>query len=285
MSDKKSMRELVDSAKALTSVEKNAPRPSPGDEFYVPPVASVSLPSRGLVYAPESALFDTAVLEVRAMCATDEDIMTSPGLLRRGKMLSALMRACVTNRTIDADSMLIGDRNALMVAIRNSSWGPSYEADVRCPACGEEGRHDFDLSRLKLKMLDVTPDQGVGSNSFSFKLPVTGHTVRFRLVTAAMGQELEQTLDALRKAHGPGAPEQNVTQALINQIIDISGVTQEQVARFVRAMPVRDSRALRAYIESVTPGVDMEQSMECPSCGKRADVEVPLTAEFFWPKA
>lgn len=282
MTDNSKMRELVENAKSLTA--DAAPRPGPGDEFYVPPVASVLLPSRGAVYSHESSLFDTTTLEVRAMTAADEDIMTSPGLIRRGKMLSALMRACVVNRTVDADSMLIGDRNALMIAIRNSSWGPEYDAVVTCPSCQKEEKYQFDLSRLELKMLDVTPEGGVGSNVFSFTLPVTGRVVKFALATAAMAQELEKTLEAQKKANGPGATEQQATQSIVNQIVEIQGVEKKNIPRFVRSMPVRDSSALRKYIDSITPGVNMEQSVECPSCGKSAAVEVPLTAEFFWPK-
>jgi hypothetical protein len=282
---KKSMKDLVRDAKSLTSVEQDSPRPGPGDEFYTPPVAAVTLPSRGLVYPPGSPLFDTQVLEVRAMCASDEDIMTSAGLLRRGKMLSALMRACVVNRTIDADQMLIGDRNAVMIAIRNSSYGPEYDAEVVCPSCGEKSQVTFDLSRLSMKTLDVEPDGGTGNNLFSFTLPVTKKTVEFRLITASSAHELDQILEAQRKAKGPGAAEENVTQGLIHQIVGAQGVDARNLPRFVRSMPVRDSRALRGYIDKISPSVDMEQEAECTSCGSRAAVEVPLTAEFFWPKA
>lgn len=289
MADKVSMKDLVREAKEASAQEQqHRPTAQPGDEFYRPPTTSVPLPSRGKVYPPDSPLFDTTNLEVRAMVATDEDIMTSPALLRKGRMISALMKACTVSRTVDPDTMLIGDRNAIMVAIRNSSYGPEYAAEVSCPACGAEGiSHTFDLSRLEMRTLDVEPDEPA-SNSFSFRLPVTGKTVRFRLTTQEMARELDQIQEAQRKAAGPGAAEQNITQGLIHQVFWVEGIEPEdhaKRARFIRQLPVRDSRALRGYIDKVAPSVDMKQEFECPSCGKRTVVEVPLTSEFFWPSA
>lgn len=282
MSDKVTMRDLIKEAK---EAGRHEPVKEPGDEYYTPPVVSVSLPSCGKVYPPDSTLFDVQSLDVRAMCASDEDIMTSPALLRKGRMLSALMKACTVSRTIDADKMLIGDRNALMVAIRNSSYGPDYTASVGCPHCGTEYENTFNLSRLVLKKLEVEPI-GLGQNLFEFRLPVSNRRVVFRLFTADLAKELEDILEAQKKAKGPGAREENVTMGLIHQIVEIEGISDKAaMAKFIRSMPVRDSRALRTYIDKISPEVDMTQEAECPSCGKRADVEVPLTSEFFWPKA
>lgn len=297
MSEKLTLKDLVRQEREQMAAEKSGgarprdpaiaavPTVANGDDVYVPPVTTVPLPSRGLVYGPNSALFDTPSLDVRAMTAKDENILTSPALIRKGKMLSALMRACVTNRSIDPDEMLVGDRNALMIAIRNVSYGPGYHATVACPKCGESAEYEFDLSKLSVKELEAEPEGGLGQNLFSFKFPTTGHTVRFRLLTAVLATELDQVLEGQRKAKGVGAVEENVTVGLAHQIVSLNGDDdRKRITRIVENLPVRDARALRSHIDKISPGVDMDQHMECAACGERSEVEVPITAEFFWPK-
>jgi hypothetical protein len=266
-------------------LDTSASTPVPGLLEYTPPVNVVKLPSLGKVYDPTSPLFDTQTVDVRAMCAQDENILSSTGLLRSGRMLSTLMEACVVSRRISAEDMLEGDRNAIMVAIRNASYGPGYHSDVVCPACARTIEHEFDLSRLSLETLQVDPVGGVGNNLFDFTLPTSNLTVQFRLLTNRMRRELDDLLDAQSSARGPGGVEETVTQRLIHQIVSINGVTdQKQIARTVPRLPIRDSRALQGYIDKIEPGVEMKQEFKCPNCQTKNVVEVPTTTEFFWPK-
>lgn len=286
MSDKISLKELKEQAFRAPVPPPAAYSPQPGDSLeWTPPVATVPLPSRGKVYPPESPLFDVQTLEVRAMTAVDENIMTSPALLRRGRMMSALIKACVTNRSVNPDDMLVGDKNALMVAIRNSSYGPRYRAGVACPECEKEHEVDFDLSRLTLRTLDVEPVE-MGANLFSYTLPVTKKRVVFRLHTGASEAELNSVLQSQAKVAGPGAVEENVTQEILSHVVSIEGVEDRgRLAKFVCSMPVLDSRKFMAYVRSINPDVDMRQTVECPACGEKSEVQIPLGSEFFWPSA
>lgn len=284
MSEKVSLKEIKEQAFRSPPPSAAAYSPQPGDSLeWTPPVATVPLPSRGKVYPLESPLFDVQSLEVRAMTAADENIMASPALIRRGRMLSSLIKACVTNRSVNPDDMLVGDKNALMVAIRNSSYGPRYRAGVACPECEREHEVDFDLSRLTLKTLDVDPVEP-GANLFPYELPVTKKRVLFRLQTGASEAELGQVLQAQSKAAGPGAVEQVVTQEILSHIVSIDGIDDRgKIARFVASMPVLDARKFMAHVRNVTPDVDMRQRVECPACGEKSEVSIPLGMEFFWP--
>ncbi len=252
----------------------------PADPGYRPPVSSVRLPSRGLVYPPESPLYLLETVDVKSVSAKEENILSSPVLIKKGTVLSVLMRACITNRTIDPEQMLPGDRNAILTAIRVSAYGPTYSGRIECPECHEEFDHEFDLSRLELKMLDVEPVGGPGSNEFPFKLPTSGAEVRFRLLDAVGVADLTKNIEAVKRKTGQ---EQNVTLRLIAQVVSIQGVDTSRLARAIEDMPARDSRALRTYMDGMSPGVEMIQSCECPSCGKSSEVEVPMGTEFFWP--
>lgn len=268
-------------AKQTLNMPQSQGEPHPADDDFVPPVTSVKLPSKGLVYPPDSPLFGLESVDIKGVTAREENILSSVALIKKGTVLTTLMRACITNRTIDPDQMLVGDRNAVLTAIRVSAYGPRYSAHVSCPECREEADHDFDLSRLTLRTLDIEPVGGPGNNEFSFTLPQTGWEVRFRLLDAAGATRLEKETDAIRKKTGQ---EQNITMRLVAQVVSLKGITDPaKLMRGINNLPARDSRALRIHMDKVSPEVDMSQEYECPSCGKTSEVEIPLGTEFFWP--
>lgn len=256
--------------------------PHPADEAYSVPVSSVKLPSRGLVYPPESpGLYMAEAVDIKPVTAKEENILASPVLIRNGKVLTTLMRACITNRTVDPDDMLLGDKNAVLIAIRISAYGPRYEARVSCPECGEEADHEFDISRLKLKTLDVQPDGGPGTNEFKFSLPVCKRSVWFKLMDVRTSAQLSKDMDAVRKKTGQ---EQGVTLRLMAQVTRMQGVSDPKaLAKEIENLPAQDSHALRRYMDDIAPDVDMTQAFECGSCGKSSEVEIPLGLGFFWP--
>lgn len=252
----------------------------PADAEYRPPVSSVKLPSRGLVYPPESPLYRLETVDIKSVTAKEENILSSPVLIRKGTVLTVLMKACITNRTIDPDQMIVGDRNAILTAIRVSAYGPKYAGRVECPECHAESDHEFDLSRLELKMLDIEPVGGPGSNEFPFTLPISKKEVRFKFFDAVDVAELEKNIEAVKRKTNQ---EQAVTLRLNAQVTYMQGVEADKLARALEDLPARDSRALRAYMDKVAPGVEMMQTYECESCGKTTEVDVPMGTEFFWP--
>ncbi len=273
-------RDLIVASRHAIKKPDPAAESHPADPDYRPPVNSVKLPSRGLVYPPESPLYRVESIDIKPVTAKEENILSSPVLIRKGTVLSTLMKACITNRTIDPDTMIVGDRNAILTSIRISAYGPKYNANIECPECQEHSDHEFDLSRLELKTLDVEPAGGPGSNEFAFKLPTLAREARFKLFDANDVMELERSIEAVKKKTGQ---EQAVTLRLIAQVLSVQGVDQERLGQFLGDMPARDSKALRSYMDRISPGVEMAQEYECGSCGKKTEVEIPMGTEFFWP--
>lgn len=253
----------------------------PGDEGYTPPLTTVPFPSRGKTYPVESPLYGKESLDIRGMTADDENILSSRSLLKNGTAMAALIKACVTQRTIDPEELLLGDRNALLIAIRISGYGAEYAAEVTCPACDETAKHSFDLSRLPLKNLDVDP-AAPATNRFAYELPISKRRVEFRLVDGRMAHELDRTAANQRKAK---AEEKPITAKLTAQVISIGGIEDRtKVAALVRTMSARDARALRTYIEKIEPEVSMRQTYRCAACSAETEVIVPMGPEFFWPE-
>jgi hypothetical protein len=47
-------------------------------------------------------------------------------------------------------------------------------------------------------------------------------------------------------------------------------------------IPALDSRHLRAAYRLAAPNVDLTQEFQCIECGHEQEMEVPLSADFFW---
>ncbi len=89
------------------------------DDFgYEVPVEAVPLPSKGTVYPADSPLHGQETVEIRAMTAKEEDILTSRALIKKGTVITHLIQSCLVNKQIDVNEMLVGDRNAIMTALR-----------------------------------------------------------------------------------------------------------------------------------------------------------------------
>jgi len=271
MSDKVSLKELAQAERAQMERQQSGEVPD----------VSVPLPSRGKVYPTDNVLFLAETVDVRAMTAKDENILSSMALIKKGTALTSVMRACMTNKLIDVDSMLVGDRNAVLIGIRNSSYGSEYTVDVDCPSCDAKFEHTFDMSRLSVKTLDVEPCVS-NTNNFRFDLPRTKREVIFRLLTGRDVAELDRT-QAQRKKNNV-VVDDSATLSLHHQIISIGGEEdRNKLMKLVETMPAYDSLALRTYIADIIPGVDMIQDMSCPVCDAVSEVDVPMGTEFFWP--
>ena len=245
------------------------------------PTEFVPLPSFGLVYSPNSPLHNLKEIEVRYMTAADEDILTSRSLLRSGKAIDAVLKNCILDARINPEELLSGDKNALITFLRVSGYGPEYKVEIDCPSCEETSKYEFDLSQLEMKTLDVEPIEK-GENRFHIQLP-TGTHIEFKFLNSAEEKEISDAQDRIKRSTNSPV-DRNVTTRLKNTIISIDGNTDSSlINQYVDTLNVRDSRALRKYMEDNTPDIDMKQEFNCPHCGHRGEVDVPISVGFFWP--
>lgn len=247
------------------------------------PQELVPLPSMGKVYPPETPLYGLESIEIKAMTAKEEDILTSRALLKKGTVISELIKSCLIDRSIDSLQLLSGDRNALMIAIRITGYGPEYNVELECAECGVKSPHGFDLGALPIKRLEIDPIQP-GANLFEYELPYSKKRVRFKFMTGRDEEEILVTNEKQKKlALGS---ESNVTTNLLYSIVSIEGITDRgKIAGFVKNMPARDSLALREYIKENEPGIIMRQDTTCDACGHTEEVSMPLGVTFLWPQA
>lgn len=269
-------RQLVEQAGAVSRA--NAARQELGIEI---PSALVPLPSKGLVYPVNSPLYGKEEVEIKGMTTQEEDILMSRALIKKGTVITELIRSCLMDPGIQVNDLLSGDRNALMVAVRITGYGPEYTPQVQCPSCELKQEYSIDLSALEIKPLDIEPISP-GVNQFAFKLPISQKTVIFRFLT---GKEEEEIMALLESKKKKGLANDNVvTTRLFYSILSIDGKEDRSiVSKYIQFMAARDSLALRHYIDRNEPGIDMRHTFECKSCGHSEMVAVPMGASFFWP--
>ncbi len=247
------------------------------------PTSIVPLPSRGLVYPAGSPLHLKEQVEIYGMTPMQEDILMNSVYIKKGTVITELIKSCLVDKGVEVNSLISGDRNALMVSIRAVGYGPEYTPNVNCPSC--DHRQDFviNLGNLEIKPLLKEPVQ-LGTNLFDFKLPITQKTVLFKFLTGKEEEEILATIEAKKKK---GLQNNNaITTRLLYSLVSVDGNTDRNyVSQFVRYMPARDSLELRKYIDATDPTIDMRTDFNCVSCGHTEVMTIPMGPTFFWPDA
>lgn len=247
------------------------------------PIESIPLPSNGVVYPVDSSLHNRETVDIRAMTAREEDILTSKAFIKKGIVISELIKSCLIDKSIEPRDLLGGDRNALMVAIRITGYGAEYNAEIECSECGTKASQEFNLAELPIKRLEINP-VSPGTNLFEFKLPYSKKVVKFKFLTGRDEEEILATAERQKK-HGLSS-DTTVTTSLLYSIVSIDGIEDRaKIASFVKMMPARDSLALRNYVRDNEPGITMKQETSCQSCGHTEEVTMPLGVTFLWPSA
>jgi len=148
----------MDENKELPKVEitRNAPEPSNGDAamassplsaYYRQPKIYVSLPSKGAFYSSNALdKSEDGKYAVYSMTAKDELMFKTPDALLSGQSTVSVINSCIPSIK-DPWELPTIDLDAILVAIRIATYGENMDIDTECPACKEEQRYGFDLTK------------------------------------------------------------------------------------------------------------------------------------------
>ena len=259
---------------------------------FVVPTEHVDLPSKGMYYPDGHPLKNQETIEVRHMTAKDEEILTSRTLLRKGIAIDRLLQAVIVDKRINISDLLVGDKNAVLVMTRMLAYGADYSAKIACPSCEETSVFNFNLAAGanfhpdSLEESEVEGFTKVDDSTFAFLLPKTQVLAHVRLLTGDDENYLAKVMENRKKKKLLGALGDSIlTEQMKRAIVTLNGVSDRgQISEFIMNMPAADARYFRTTYAKLVPNYDLTQEFECPHCGAISDVEVPLTAEFFWPK-
>jgi hypothetical protein len=242
------------------------------------PTEIIDLPSEGKVYPKESPL-SSGKLELKYMTTKEEDILMSENLIKKGVVIDKLLDSLIVTKGVKQDDLILGDKNAVLVASRILAYGPEYTVEVTNPNdLDQKIRHTFDLSKCPFK--ELSKDVEYSGNSFEFTTPVGKNKLKFKLLTGADEKLIEKDV----KQSSEFGYDADISTRLRYTVIEVDGDSNsETILVFTQNLLARDSVVLRNYIKEISPDIDLTSEVEIG--GEAVDVNIPLTVEFFWPQS
>jgi len=252
---------------------------------FVTPTEFVDLPSKGRYYPPEHPLHNVQMVEIRHMTAKDEDILTSRSLLKKGVAIDRFLQNVLVDKRVRVEDLLIGDKNAIIIASRITGYGAEYEAGISCPSCASAVQFSFNLEECQAMSLDRHDNSDIratDSGTFIVHADKMGVDVEVRLLT---GRDEAYLLQIAEKRRKKKLPETALTDQLRRFIVSVNGQADPgYVDSFIQHMPASDSRKIRTAYQEIIPNVDMNHEFVCSECSFEGEVSVPFGATFFWPQ-
>jgi len=234
----------------------------------------VKLPSEGLFY--KNRLSEIAL---EYMTSKDEDLLTTPSLLESGTVLDILLRRKIKTPDVVVEDLLPGDRDAIILFLRTSSYGTDYQVQVQDPRTGIPFTSTVDLMNLKYKELSIKPDE---NGLFTVFIPKRKKTIRFKLLSSGEDTMLFKKAEAIKEAYNNDFSEYN-TMKLKASIISVDEKTDRSyIDRFVDAMPGLDTTTIRREIRKVSPGIDMSYEFVAKD-GYKFTATLVMGVDFFFP--
>jgi len=254
-------------------------QPQPQGVFsFAVPTEFVELPSKGKYYPEGHPLHMVKEVEIKHMTAKDEDILSSQSLIERGIALERLLQNILIDKRIDVNSLLKGDKNALLIACRKYGYGVDYEASIICNDCYKSSSFFFDISEWKAKEKQENQQFQYVEKDLLFhtQLPNSKINVSFKLLNSIEQKRLEQKI-----LDNDGENGSNFLLSILNSVEEYTDI--QSFRNFVEHIPVKDAVYLRSLYKHVEPNIETTSHFKCSNCGHEEDVEVPLGVGFFWP--
>ena len=248
------------------------------EQKFTVPTEMIDLPSKGKVYPKENPL-SAGVVEMKYMTAKEEDILTNVNLLRQGLAIEKMLKSLIKS-PIAYEDLTLGDRNALLIAARILAYGKDYSFSYKNPNTGEDEKVQYDLQNLQHKKVDYSLLSN--NNEFMFNLPHSKNALTFKILTIEDDKRIDEEAKGIKKSLGQDA---GISLKLKHQLTSVNGDRSTKTIRdFIDsgALLSRDSNPLRQYITSVTPDIEMKTTVTL-SDGTEMEIDVPMTAEFFFP--
>jgi len=243
------------------------------------PTEVIELPSKGLIYSKDNPL-SSGKIEMKYMTAKEEDILTNANYIQKGIVLDKLIESLIVSK-IDYNDLIVGDKNALLVAARVLGYGKDYEFKAINPTTKQQEDFSIDLSTLKDKNINPKDLKEEGVNEFDFTLPHSKTLVSFKLLSHLDEKSIEREIKGLQKINKESNPQ--TTTRLKYLITSVDGDREKKTIReFIDTyLLARDARSLREEVRRVAPDVELVYNSDDVEEG----IDIPIDTSFFWPDA
>jgi len=225
----------------------------------------VPLPSGGIFYKNKKQS-----IKVGYLTAMDENI-----ILGGGDIATNLLRSKIYEPDFRIDEMLEGDVEAVLIFLRNTSFGPEITLTLKDPLTKKEFKADLILDQLPI-IKGQTPSS---DGTFTILLPKSQSTIKVRPLTYGDINQINKQIES----YPQGRVVPKVTLRLQKEIIEVDGDTNLGViSKFVEQLPIADSKFIRKFMNENEPRLDLNKEVIAPS-GERLTVNVGFGVDFFRP--
>ena len=276
----------------VRQANNSQPQPTPpshlGDKSnpfgisFVVPTHIVELPSCGKYYPQESTMRGREKVEIKQMTAKQEEILSNADYLLEGTMLDRLVASILTDKTINVEEMFSGDKNAIILEARRTSYGSEYGVTRTCENCKKDEVFTFDLSKISAQENEI---EGVTyleqENLFSFTLPTSGLEVKIKMMTSADERFLREQNQKAEKLNIENSETINFLRRCVISVNNIQDASM--LGNLFDVLPVMDIRKIKKVSNSIVPTLNTKQEVTCGGCGHVTESEVPFSLGFFWP--
>lgn len=230
----------------------------------------VSLPTKGIFYKPKKES-----LKVGYLTASDENLLMSPNIINDGLVYS-LLKNKIYEPGFDVNQLIDVDVEAILIFLRNTSFGSEYELDLKDPKTSTTFQVTHNLESISYTEPKNQPDE---KGLFSFTTPVTKKNLKLKILT--LGDQRE--LDKMQKQYPSGMIAPVITKKLEKHIVEIDGVTnKEQISNYVVNLPIKDSKSIQKFLLDCEPSLDLNRTVIAPS-GEEVSFRLTFGVEFFRP--
>jgi hypothetical protein len=242
-----------------------------GTENFNLPHDIVKLPSGGRFYKSKKSS-----VKVGYLTANDENVIINGITNDRDNLIINLLRNKLYEHDLRPEELLDGDVEAILIFLRNTSFGPEYDINLEDPSTGKKFQTTIILDELNIKQPKVQPnDDGM----FILTLPKSSSTVKIKLLTLGDNTEISN----LEKTYPKGRVTPTITWRLNKQILEVDGNSDRLfISKFIDTLPIADSKYIRNFVRDNQPSLDLKKEVLAPS-GEIVTIDVTFGADFFRP--
>jgi rubredoxin len=255
---------------------------NPLQQYFRRPAVYISLPSKGIGYAPEDLeMPENMELPVFPMTAIDEITARTPDALFNGTTVVELIKSCVPNIK-NPWAIQNTDMDAILIGIKAASDNETLEIDTKCPSCETESTYGISL----LAVLSTFT-----AGDYETPLEVADLKIKFKPLTykemnqASLGQfEVQKFFNSIVDIED--AEERN--QATKDALEKITFMTMEIISKTIEYVETPDLRvddpdyiidfmkncdnktynAIRDHSTKLKEGTELKPAkIKCANCG------------------
>tara|TARA_B100000029_G_scaffold333948_1_gene326085 strand:+ start:181 stop:948 length:768 start_codon:yes stop_codon:yes gene_type:complete len=244
------------------------------------PTEIISLPSEGKCY-PEKHPLAKGQVEIKYMTAKEEEILASQNLIKKGVVLDKLFESIIVDKGINPDDILLGDKNAIVLATRILGYGPEYKAEIT-NKYGDKEDVNIDLAKIQTKDVDLSKLSR--ENLYEWVTPIGKNIIKFKLLSHGDEKKIDIDVKAMDRLNKGGVSAELTTRyRYMIQSVDGKEDTKS-INNFINNKFLsRDTRAFRNHIMELQPDMNMKFEHEDIETGEKEEMIIPLGIGFFYP--